>query len=418
MDSLEKQIKNLPEAPGVYFFKRGRQVLYVGKATSLKSRVKSYFPSTTLGASRLLASRGAWLVKMTGLADRVDFILTDSVLEALILESREIKRHQPPYNIREKDDKSFLYVGLTDEAFPRVLTFRGSELTEAKLTADSLKLIAVYGPFPHGSELREALKIIRKIFPYRTKCHPGSDRPCFDAQIGLCPGVCVGKITRPEYRKIINQLKLFFEGKKERLIKSLEREMVAAAKRQEFEKADQLKRRLFALKHIQDVALIKREPLDQARGDSERSFRIEAYDIAHLSGTNSVGVMTVTQGGELDRASYRRFRLRGRSAGKADDTGNLLEVLDRRLRHSEWPLPNLIVVDGGQAQINLARHALETRGLVIPVVGVVKDERHRAREILGDKAIVAPIHDLIIVLNQEAHRYALAYHRKLRGRVV
>jgi excinuclease ABC subunit C len=411
---IKEQIQNLPDGPGVYFFRRDRQILYIGKATSLRSRVRSYFPSTALGASRLLESRGGWIQKMTGLANQVDFLPTDSVLEALILESREIKRHQPPYNIREKDDKSFLYVGLTAEDFPRVLTFRGNELRQANADKNFL-LDSVFGPFPHGSELREALKIIRKIFPYRTKCLPGSGRPCFDAQLGLCPGVCSGAITKTEYRKIIRQLKLFFEGKKERLMKTLEREMRAAAKRQEFEKADQLKRRLFALKHIQDVALIKKQP---PRGDSEPSFRIEAYDIAHLSGTNSVGVMTVAEQGEINRAAFRRFRLRGRSAAKSDDTGNLLEVLVRRLGHPEWPLPNLIVVDGGQAQINLARHVLETRGLVIPVASVVKDERHRAREILGAREIAAPYRDLIIALNQESHRYALAYHRKLRGRVV
>lgn len=413
------KIKKLPDVPGIYYFKQGRKILYIGKATSLKSRVRSYF------ASDLGEKRSPWIEQMIGQADRIDFKQTDSVLEALILESQEIKKHQPPYNTREKDDKSYLYVGITEEDFPRILPIRGSEL---KVKADSWKLKAIYGPFPYGSELREALKIIRKIFPFRDKCKPGSGKPCFNAQIGLCPGVCDGRISKTDYQKTIRHLKLFFEGKKSQLIKTLEREMKARAKKMEFEKAGELKQQIFALQHIQDVALIKRDteasprtPLRQGLCDA---FRIEAYDIAHISGKHTVGAMVVMQDGELSKKDYRKFKLKGELAEKPDDVGNLLEIVKRRFKHPEWPFPNLIVVDGSKAQINIVNHVLKNSGLMIPVVGVVKDEKHKAREVLNSRGLSfreskeSPRRGDIIRLNQEAHRFAIAYHRKLRGKIV
>lgn len=421
-------MKKLPDKPGIYYFKQGRQILYIGKATSLKSRVKSYF------SKDLADKRSSWIAQMIERADKIDFKQTDSVLEALILESAEIKKHQPPYNTREKDDKSYLYVVITDEDFPRVLSVRGKDLREQQnpkgptlkmpqgrtLGSGDFTARFVFGPFPYGGELREALKIIRKIFPHRDTCVPcvalakqGKPcKPCFNAQIGLCPGMCAGNISKQDYGKTIRHLKLFFEGKKSQLIKQLEREMKAAAKEQKFEQAGELKRQIFALNHIQDVAMIKRESrrpgLKTPQGLTSGE-RIEAYDIAHISGTNTVGAMVVMQNGELDKNSYRKFKLKGKSAGKADDTGNLKEVLERRFNHPEWPLPNLIVVDGGQAQENVTKLVLENRGLKIPVIAVTKDEHHRARTGYSDQ---------VVQINQEVHRFALAYHRQRRGRML
>src|SRR3989338_8425164 len=214
---------NLPDCPGVYFFKKGKDILYVGKATSICDRVKSYF------SKDIFLSRGPRIVKMLDDADRVDFIQTDSVLEALILEANEIKKHQPVYNAREKDDKSYNYVTVTKEEFPKIIITRGS---------------GDYGPFPHSGELKEGLKIIRKIFPYRDeKCKITPKlKPCFNAQIGLCPGPCAGWISKADYRKQIRNITLFFEGKKITLIKTLEKEMKSLAKKQKFEEAEKVKR--------------------------------------------------------------------------------------------------------------------------------------------------------------------------------
>jgi excinuclease ABC subunit C len=405
-------MKKLPDTPGIYYFKKGKQILYIGKATSLRSRVRSY------SDSKISEKRSPWIAQMMAQVDKVDYKQTDSVLEALILESAEIKKHQPPYNTREKDDKSYLYVVITDEDFPRILSVRGKNLpkdensrvfTPEEPHADkNFHFRSIFGPFPYGSELREALKIIRKIFPYRTNCKPQSGKLCFDAQIGLCPGICSGAVSQKDYGKTIRHLKLFFEGKKSQLIKTLEREMKAYAKSQELDKAGELKRKIFALQHIQDVALIKRNEDVQGRFLVTR-FRVEAYDIAHISGKYTVGAMVVMQDGELDKSSYRKFKLKGLAAEKSDDIANLKEILERRFNHPEWPFPNLIVVDGGQAQVNVAKLVLENRGLKIPVIGVIKDEHHRA---------IKGYPDHVVLINQEVHRFALAYHRNRRDRVL
>lgn len=396
-----KQFK-LPDAPGVYFFKRANEILYVGKATSLKDRVKSYF------SKDILLTRGPKIVKMLSEADDISFTVTDSVLEALIMEANEIKKHQPIANSRDKDDKSYNFVAITKEEFPKLLFVRGRELSQ--MTDAKKKFVRVFGPFPHGGELREALKIIRKIFPFRDeKCKITPKlKPCFNAQIGLCPGPCAGRISKAEYRKIIRHITLFFEGKKGTLIKSLEKEMKAAAKNQDFEAADKIKRQIFALDHIQDIALIKKD-IEESR--SKECFRIEAYDIAHLSGTSVVGVMTVVEDGEINKSQYRKFKIK---ADKNDDTNNLKEVLERRLNHPEWPYPSLIAVDGGVAQLNAAQAALQKKGFEIPVVSVVKDERHKARAVLNlfDKTLEKPV----LLANAEAHRFAIGYHRKLRSK--
>jgi len=193
----------------------------------------------------------------------------------------------------------------------------------------------------------------------------------------------------------------------------LEDEMKALAKAQEFEKAEEVKRKIFALDHVQDIALIKKD-LEANESIKPESFRIEAYDIAHLSGKDVVGVMTVVVDGELDKSQYRKFKIR---ADKNDDVNNLKEVLERRFNHPEWPFPNLIAIDGGIAQLNALKQVVLKRGLEIEVVSVVKDKRHKAREILGLKngqhSVLAKE---ILIANLEAHRFAITYHRKLRGK--
>jgi excinuclease ABC subunit C len=169
---------------------------------------------------------------------------------------------------------------------------------------------------------------------------------------------------------------------------------------------------IYALDHIQDIALIKR---DIERVESSETVRIEAYDIAHLGGSNTVGVMTVVEDGELEKSQYRKFRIRGvRGKVGVDDTNNLKEVLRRRLGHLEWRLPNIIVVDGGVAQINAAREILTQRGFNIDIVSVLKDSHHKAKEILGEKRHVSKWGKSILLANAEAHRFAITYHRKLR----
>lgn len=398
---------NLPDSPGVYYFKRGKEILYVGKATSLKDRVESYF------SKDILLTRGPKILKMLDDADKVEYKQTDSVLEALILEANEIKKHKPFANTRDKDDKSYNYVVITKEEYPRLLLIRGKNLQSGKIYDLGFKIKESFGPFPNSGELRDALKIIRKIFTFRDAKCKLTGKPCFNAQLGLCPGPCAGWISNKDYRKNIKNIILFFEGRKERLIRSLENEMKVYAKKQEFEEADKIKKQIFALQHIQDVALIKQELT--TNNQQQTTFRIEAFDIAHLGGKHTVGVMTVVENGELNKSQYRKFKIK---VDKNDDTKNLKEVISRRFAHAEWRFPSLIAVDGGKGQINAARSELDKMGLeMIEVVAVTKDERHRAKEIIPKSYILNPKSERAILLaNAEAHRFAINYHRLLRSK--
>ncbi len=401
MNSQNIQKKKLPDTPGVYFFLgRNKKLLYIGRATSLRSRVRSYFDG------RLSETRSAWIEKMVSEAKSMDFKKTDSVLEAILLEADLIKKFQPPYNTREKDDKSFNCVVITDEAFPRVLVVRKRDRENEKWNMKYGKLKATYGPFTSGADLRGALKIIRKIFPYRDRCEPSQGKPCFNRQIGLCPGVCDGTILAKEYNRTIRQLQLFFQGKKRALLTTLKKEMRSAIGREAFEEANVFKNRMQAITHIQDVSLLKRE-------NNAGNERIESYDIAHTGGKSSVGVMTVVEGGLPQKNEYRLFNLKSTTPG--DDVGGLREVITRRLAHPEWTVPSFMVVDGGPPQKDAIEEVLEGAGLFIPVIAVKKDERHRPQELFGSAELVKKYERSILFANAEAHRFALGRHRKKRS---
>ena len=403
MNSQDFKKINLPDTPGVYLFKKNKSILYIGKATSLKDRVRSYF------SSDLIVTRGPLIVDMVFQADNVDFIKTDSVLEALILESSLIKKHQPRYNTKEKDDRSYNYVVITKEDFPRILVERGRTLDQVGETKFIIK--EKFGPFTNGTQLKEAVKIIRKIFPFRDKCLMGQKKPCFNYQIGLCPGTCIGAISKKEYGKIIKNIKLFFEAKKTSIIKNLEKDMKIFAKNHEFEKADKIKKTIFALNHIQDVALIKG---DSSRQDLAKIFRIEAYDIAHISGTNTVGVMTVVENGIVNKNEYRKFKI---NESVQNDVAGLAEILRRRFNHPEWNFPDIIVVDGSTAQKNMAEKIIKEFKIDSIIVAVTKDERHRPKMIQGREDIVHKYESEILLANSEAHRFAIKYHRESRGKI-
>jgi len=411
-----KDFKNyrVPDKSGVYSFFRGKTILYIGKATSLRDRVKSYF------GKDLINTRGAMIVDMVFKADKIKWQETDSVLEALILEANLIKKYQPYYNTKEKDDKSFNYVCITNEKLPEVVIKRERDLKNqnnfrnfalgdirqgthvSKNSSDSF--VSIYGPFTNGIQLKEALKIIRRIFPYLDEKSNMRGRYEFYKQMSLVPD----KEDKIAYMRNIKNIKLFFEGKKGKILKDLEKEMKSLAKDQKFERAGEIKRQIFALKHINDISLIK-EDISQKNTFSVSSFRIEAYDIAHMSGKNMVGVMTVLENGKVAKQEYKKFIIRTQSG--SNDTGALEEVLSRRFRHAEWGMPNLVVVDGGMAQINVARKVLSRYQFKIPIVGVVKNEKHKAEKILGDETTIKSNKKSIILANSEAHRFAISYYR-------
>lgn len=391
-----KKLK-LPDRPGVYFFKRGGDILYIGKATSLKDRVKSYFGKDLTG------TRGPIISDMVFKADKVDFETTDSVLEALILEANLIKKHQPKYNTDEKDDKSFNYVCITKEVLPKVVTIRGRNLNPETF-------YKTFGPYPHGMQLREAMKIVRRIFPFLDE--KSKNYLEFYKQINLAPDLKDSTLYKQNIKNII----LFFSGRKKQIFRNLKKEMKNYAKLREFEKAGEIKRQIFALQHINDVALLKNDSphpnplLIKERGE----FRIEAYDIAHMGGKNMSGVMVVIENSEANKNEYRKFKIR--TQADANDTGALTEVLERRLKHEEWRSPDLIVVDGSTAQINAAKKVLVKTGKLIPIVSVVKDERHKPKAIMGDESFAKKYKKEILLANSEAHRFAIAYHKNMRNK--
>ena len=427
---------DLPDCPGVYLFTKGKgrskQILYIGKASSLRDRVRSYFDDD------LIATRGPRLVDVVTQADAIAHETTPTVLEALVREAALIREHRPKGNAMGKDDKTFLYAVITDEEVPRVLAIRGKDLDWKRKVisgAPEVPFDDAYGPFTSGYQLREALRLIRKIFPFFDTPKPiqlagdrlgrmaqGASKHLeakveFNRQIGQYPR----DMDRKAYLRSIRHVCLFLAGRVKTLRQTLEREMRAYAKEERFEEAANVRRQLFALDHVQDVSLIKED-----RGVDQAAPRIEAYDTAHLGGTEAIGVMTVVENGVALKPDYRTFRIRGvggkEGASKVtqrlnNDIASLKEILSRRLGHPEWPLPKAFIVDGGKTHKKAAEEVLKELGIGIPVVAVVKDEKHRPREVIGGTR--AGISDADAVLaNAEAHRFSLARHRWARRSIL
>ena len=305
------------------------------------------------------------------------------------------------------------------------------------------------------------MRIVRKIFPWSThdlEKNGKFDRPCFDYEVGLCPGTCVGVVTSEDYAKNIDRLKLFLEGKKKSVIRSFENDMKAASKKLEFEKAEKLRRQLFSLQHIRDTAFIadseivmpqeyakRNVPTKGAEGETKRvgsdttAYRIEGYDISNISGTDAVGSMVVFEDGRPNKDEYRKFKIR--TIFQPNDVGMLTEVLERRFhRHSmnlkpkewgeavsdvaradrvlardAWTLPDLILIDGGLAQANAAKKVVMRAGLRIPILGIAKGSERKRNDIIGaiPKGVTK---DTLIRVRDEAHRFAIGYHKTLRRR--
>lgn len=426
----------LPDAPGVYFYYDNKgKLLYVGKATSLKKRVSSYFvgkekhPRTAELVSKIAA---------------IKYTQVPTVIEALVLEANQIRTHKPQYNILGRDDKSFIYLCITNEDSPKPVLMRGLDLERIGIQPFSKRLslkarrkfLAVYGPYLSARQLKMALDLVRRTIPWST-CNPpsvtGTTRPCFDAQIGKCPGVCAGTVDKKTYRRNIKKLMLFFEGKKDTLLRQLKREMAAAARKNQYEAAAKLRDRVFALEHIQDIGLLMKEEFtydmpEPAPGHINALGRIEAYDIANISGTSNVASMVVFEGGKPNKNEYRKFRIKGFEG--ANDVGAMEEVLRRRLARlpgagqekETWPLPDLLIIDGGEGQVNRAEQVLREMKLDIPVVGIAKGFDRKQDRLVFDKSnpelrrVTSAFKEVFQKARDEAHRFAGAYHRNLRGR--
>ncbi|MGI6103400.1 MAG: UvrB/UvrC motif-containing protein [Patescibacteria group bacterium] len=406
--AVTPQTRNrLPREPGVYYYQDSTgTTLYVGKATSLRDRVGSYW-------SRPLDAR---LTEMLPKIARIRYQTTDTALEALILEANEIQRLNPPVNIRGKDNKTFAQIALTREDFPRLLIARPTQKLDVPIDR-------TFGPYVSAIAARQALKTLGSIFKFNCKGKPLSGRPCFYYHLGSCPGVCVGKITPEEYRKQIRKVVQFLEGKKARVIATTRRQMEEAARAERFEQAARLRNELFALTHIRDTAFMT----DDSTEFLSQAFppRLEAYDISNIGATAAVASMVVLEYGRPNPNEYKQFRIR--STPGQNDVAMIREVVTRRLNHPEWGTPDLILIDGGLAQVNAARVAAKRAGQPnLPIAGVVKGpQRKLARLVLTDAArdwlnnhrLTTQLFEPVARLaRDEAHRFAIKYHRKVRNK--
>lgn len=408
-------IKHLPSSAGVYLFKdQFDRIIYVGKAINLKNRIGSYFKKNLNSAkTQLLVEK----------ISKFEIVKVESEIEALILEAKLIKQYQPEYNSQLKDDKDYLYILISREEYPAVLTGRKQDLQKAQ---------TYFGPFPSSLSARMTLKTIRKIVPFRINCKPNSTRACLSVHLGLCPGVCQGSISAKDYQKNIAKIKRFLNGDTKWVLAQFEKEVKIYSKKQEFEKAQGVQKKIFAIKNItQKVESVEKylsgpdileskyqgqlNNLAQILGLASIPRRIECYDISNISGTNSTGSMVVLIDGQISKNDYRRFKIK--TVSGINDPAMIKEVLQRRFSNS-WPMPDLIIVDGGKSQLAAALSVLDKNKLGIPVVGLAKklEELHIPNKKLPIRLPNnSPALYLVQKIRDEAHRFAISYHRYLRS---
>jgi len=433
---------NLPIAPGSYqFYNATGKIVYIGKAANLASRVLSYWQKS----ASLTPAKYSMLKRIV----RIKWIETESEIEALLLEANLVKKYQPDYNVLLRDDKRFAYIKISlDDEIPGVFITRIID-----------KSGKYFGPFTSALAVRETLRVLRKIFPYCLE-RKIKERPCFYYQLGRCLGICAGKISREDYvRQVIRPLVMFLEGKKGRIIKNYElriRNLEKVNKKLDSEGATylenqkeigELKYQLANMKQVLEGAKVigvadkyANDVVELAKilGLPKIPERIEGYDIANIFGKEAAGSMVVFSGGESNKNEYRKFKIKI-GQGQANDIGMLKEVLERRFKHTSpqpspykgeggnWPLPDLIVIDGGKAQLNAAVRILKKRRLEIPLVAISKGLGLRS-SVAPDKLffpgetkplelpLASPALHLIKRVRDEAHRFAIGYHRKLRSR--
>lgn len=403
-----EQLKNFPDSPGIYLFYCEKELVYIGKATSLKKRVNSYF----------VGKRGSRPIEaMISEVDDIRFREADSVIEAIILEANYIKKYQPKYNVKEKDNKSWNYLTLTKENFPRLGTIREHNLKELKESAKK-KYKYIFGPFP-SMKTKEMLRILHNLFSI-SRCEPNQSRPCFDYQIGHCLGVCNGTISQDSYKeRVVKPLVYFLSGKKKTLLLSLERKMKKASTEFNFEEAKRLRDQLGSLKRIQDISLLDKSFINNYFEEDIdfRVNRIEGYDISNFGEDAKVGSMIVFNSKGAIKEQYKKFKIK--TVSGQSDVDCLREVLERRFKHMDWELPDIVLVDGGKPQTGIAENVLIGFNLTIPIVGIAKGEDRKKNEFIlnsGNEKFLAWVKEneqLLIQARDEAHRFAISYQRQV-----
>lgn len=409
--ALKQKLNKLPAAPGVYFHKNAAgEVIYVGKAAVLKNRVRQYFQK-----SRKDVKTEALVAEI---AD-TDWIVVDTEMDALFLESEMIKRYMPKWNILLRDDKTVTYVRVSMRDAVPYVSFTRNPVDDG----------ATYvGPFYGKSAVEKAVRVLRRIFPYYTKAYDG--KKSLDTDLGLTPGIEVGKTTPADYKRNLRKMIKYLEGDREKLLVELEKTMHEAAAEGNYELAAEARDQLFGLRELKKKIIFSdKEFLDISSDQALRELqvflglpkpprRIEGYDISHQSGTNTVASMVVFINGASARSEYRKFKIR---SSTNDDLKSMVEVITRRLKHKEWEMPELMILDGGAGQVNAILPLVEPLG--IKVIGRDKSGDHSKSAGVKIFALGRGILELssgshtarlIARIDEEAHRFAITYHSLLK----
>jgi excinuclease ABC subunit C len=434
---LSDKLSDLPTQPGVYFHKDiSNEIIYVGKAANLRNRVRQYFQ-----ASRNRDPKTEALVR--DIAD-TDWMIVDSEIEALFLEAEMVKRYMPRYNILLRDDKSMVYIRIDyDSDYPTVGVIRRPLDDGARY----------FGPYLSAIYIRQALKLLRRIFPYAVAKSPGQKRVNLHYHLGLDPGLEEGKTSLEDYRANLRKLMAYIQGSRTAIVKELERDMKQAAKSKDFEQAARIRNQLFAINNLRrDVIFSNKEFLDISKDHALNELvellsladypkRIEGYDISHMQGSDVVASMVVFTNGVSNKSQYRKFKTR---FDQNNDFFNMNETIKRRLSEKNrkaWGLPNLVLIDGGKGQLDAAIKARnETEQRTLAFIGLAKREEqvviHKTEsnvslnaevvQKLGgyttasdDYLLVNLPHNTNVVkllqrIRDESHRFAVSYHSVLK----
>ncbi|MBI2020891.1 GIY-YIG nuclease family protein [Candidatus Giovannonibacteria bacterium] len=450
---IKEQPRQIPQNPGIYFFKLGRKILYIGKAGNLRARISSYFLKNNKTAKTLALLKEA---------DGISWDVLSSETEALIRESELIKKQRPKYNILMRDDKQYFYVGFTKEKFPKILISHQPRNFQTQ--------VSWLGPFTEGSALKSVLKTLRRVFPYCTCLRPHKNL-CLNARIGRCFGYCCVENTEKlsedtasvfHYKKNISSIKKILSGKNKTLVKELTKKMEALSDKKEYEEAAKVRNQIAALERIfAHKEAIKRDlPSENIKAIQALESilkisgveRIEAYDIANIHGRFAYGSMSVWENSALNKNEYRLFKIR--SLDTSNDPAMIREVLSRRFNHSEWKFPQVVIIDGGRGQLFAAlkfKNSFLKQGLPhsnffalnpprrfggsdasqklehsqpffnVCFVALTKNPKHVGDHIFIENFakpiplsnLTESLRNLILHLDAEAHRFAIRHYRNL-----
>ena len=438
-EKVAAKLKDLPKDPGVYFHKDASgEIIYVGKAAVLKNRVRQYFQS-----SRSRDPKTEALVRE--IAD-IEWVVVESEIDALFLEAELIRRYMPRYNILLRDDKAMSYIRIDyDSDYPTVSTTRRPLDDGARY----------FGPYSSTTTIRQALKLLRRVFPYATRKIPGQKRATLQYHLGLDPGLEEGRTSLEDYRANLRRLMAYIEGKRVTIIRELEQEMKAAAKVQDYETAAIKRNQLTSLQRLaQQVVFSDKEFIDISKdyalnelvdllGLPDYPKRIEGYDISHMQGTDVVASMVVFTNGVSDKSEYRKFKTK---INHNNDFYNMNETLLRRLSEKNikaWGKPSLVLIDGGKGQLDAAIKARDERGCSkLPFIGLAKREeqiviaKERSNITLNTDVLhklggfMTETDDFILLniphstnlvkllqrIRDESHRFAVSYHSVLKSK--